>query len=96
MIFLLFLMALFALNRTFFLKIMARDADSVRGLFSPTVDLARPLLPMAVKALVVQACLVLPVLELEHHDPHFEVDDIWTVVFRRICQNRCRPSRDGQ
>jgi len=96
MIFLLFLMALLALNRAFFLEIMARDADGVRGLFTPTVNLAGPLLPMAVKTLIVQLRLVLPVLEREYHDPHFEVDYFWAAVFRRLCQNRCSPSGDGQ
>jgi hypothetical protein len=51
---------------------------------------------MTVKALVVQARLVLPVLEREYHDPHFEVDYFWAIVFWRISQNRCTASRDGQ
>ncbi len=79
-------MALMTLHGPFAFQVMACDADFVGSLFSPIIYLSQPRF-MAVEAVLVHIRLVLPVIEGEDHDPHFEVNDFWPPVFRgiRIC-----------
>ena len=77
-------MALFALDRAFVPDCMAGDAEIVSCLFTPIIDLA-DLGGVAVKALVIQYLLVLPMHKRKKQVSHFEFDD-----FRTVARWSCR------
>jgi hypothetical protein len=75
-------MALFALDRTFVPGCMAGNAKIMSGLFTPIIDLA-DLGDVAVKALVIQDLLVLPVHKRKNQVSHFKFDDFRAAFLRK-------------
>jgi hypothetical protein len=82
-------MALCALDRAFVPDRMAGDAESMSSLFTPIIDLA-DLGGVALKALVIQDLLVLPVHKRKNQVSHFEFDN-----FRAKVRWSSRESRDS-
>jgi len=88
-------MALFALDRAFVPDRMAGDAEIMCGLFTPIIDLA-DLGGVAVKALVIQGLLVLPVHKRKNQVSHFEFDDFRAEVRWSSRENRNSPPKQRQ
>jgi hypothetical protein len=88
-------MALMALNRSFIFKIMARDADLMCDFLVPAIN-DSDFGFVAVVAVIMRTCLVLPMLEPEFHNSHLEIDNFTATIFRWICQNRRKTSRGNK
>jgi hypothetical protein len=72
-------MTLAAEDRSFAFKIMTGNADLVRRRLSPAIYLSDPGF-MAAEAIIVDDCLMLPVLKREVHVAHLEVYDFGAPV----------------